>query len=127
MTTDDPWVLGMIDKATEDAITRAIGDLLRRARHASGLKLAELSDRCGISQSVLCRVELARRTPNIPLLIAVCAAMGVRASDVFRAAEDAAVPLPITPAAGRFHELFGVTPYPPSLSRPDQPDASIAR
>jgi transcriptional regulator with XRE-family HTH domain len=97
----------MIDHATEEAIMRAIGDLLRRARHASGLKLAQLSDRSGISQSVLCRVELARRTPNIPLLIAVCAAMGIRASDVFRAAEDAAVPLPASPRLGRFHDLLG--------------------
>jgi hypothetical protein len=56
---------------------------------------------------VLCRVELGRRTPNLPLLIAVCAAMGIRASDVFRAAEDAAVPLPTSPKLGRFHDLLG--------------------
>lgn len=105
--SEDPWALGSIDRATEQAITRAIGDLLRRARHASGLKLADLSDRCGISQSVLCRVELGRRTPSLPLLIAVCAAMGIRASDVFRAAEDAAVPLPTSPKLGRFHDLLG--------------------
>jgi transcriptional regulator with XRE-family HTH domain len=105
--TEDPWSSGMIDKATEEAITKAVGDLLRRARLASGLKLAELADRCGVSQSVLCRVELARRTPGIAFLITVCARLGIRLSDVFRAAEDAAVPLPTHPRDGRFHDLLG--------------------
>lgn len=121
---DDPWTAGMIDKATEEAITRAVGDLLRRARLASGLKMVELADLCGISQSVLCRVELARRTPGVPLLLSVCTVLGIRLSDVFRAAEDAAVPLPTQHREGRFQELLGRQP---SFSRPDQPDASIAR
>lgn len=105
--TQDPWRSGMIDKATQEAITKAVGDLLRRARLASGLKLAELAAQCGVSQSVLCRVELARRQPGVPLLMNVCARLGIRLSDVFRAAEDAAVPLPMTPREGRFHDLIG--------------------
>jgi transcriptional regulator with XRE-family HTH domain len=106
---EDPWTSGQIDKATEEAITRAIGDLIRRARQASGLKLQELADQCGVSQSVLCRVELARRTPGIAFLMTVSAQLGIRLSDLFRAAEDAAVPLPDEPRAGRFHELFGTS------------------
>jgi hypothetical protein len=60
----------------------------------------------------------------------VCSKLGVRLSDVFRAAEDAAVPLPVAPRTGNFHLLLsgsqdaGATP---SVSSPDQPDASIAR
>lgn len=104
--TKDPWRSGMIDKATQEAITRAVGDLLRRARLASGLKLAELAEQCGVSQSVLCRVELARRKPGMPLLMTVCARLGIRVSDVLRAAEDAAVPLPVAPRDGRFHDLL---------------------
>lgn len=104
---DDPWADGLIDKATEHAIARAIGDLLRRARLASGLKMTELADQCGISQSVLCRVELARRSPGIPLLVTVCAKLGIRVSDLFRAAEDAAVPLPTMSGNGRLAELVG--------------------
>jgi transcriptional regulator with XRE-family HTH domain len=103
----DPWANGMIDTATQDAITRAVGDLLRRARLASGLKMVELADRCGVSQSVLCRVELGRRTPGIPLLITLCARLGIRLSDVLRAAEDAAVPLPTDNRDGRFRDLLG--------------------
>lgn len=104
----DPWRDGMIDEATTLAIARAIGDLLRRARLASGLKLAELSAQCGVSQSVLCRIELARRPPQLTLLMTICAKLGIRLSDVFRAAEDAAVPLPSTPRDGLFHDLLEV-------------------
>ena len=102
----DPWCSGMIDEATQRAITQAMGDLLRQARLASGLKLAELAAECGVSQSVLCRVELARRQPAMPLLMTVCARLGIRLSDLFRAAEDAAVPLPEAPRNGRFHDLI---------------------
>jgi ribosome-binding protein aMBF1 (putative translation factor) len=108
MDREDPWANGLIDKPTEEAILRAIGDLLRRARLGSGMRLGELAARCGVSQSVLCRVELARRPPSIAFLMTVCSRLGIRVSDVFRAAEDAAVPLPTTPRPGRFHEL--VTP-----------------
>lgn len=84
----------------------AVGDLIRQARMASDLKLAELADRCGISQSVLCRIELARRCPGLPVLMEICAALGIRLSDLFKAAEDAAVPIPSSPREGRFHELL---------------------
>ncbi len=103
----DPWTSGLLDDATEEAIIRAVGNLLRRARLASGLKLAELADLCNTSQSVLCRIELARRVPSVPVLLTMCSQLGVRLSDVLRAAEDAAVPLPASPRDGRFHELVG--------------------
>ncbi|HEY3607020.1 MAG TPA: helix-turn-helix transcriptional regulator [Pseudonocardiaceae bacterium] len=132
MDQADPWVNGLIDRATEEAILRAIGDLLRRVRLNSGLALNELANRCGVSQSVLCRVELARRAPGLPFLLNVCARLGIRASDLFRAAEDAAVPLPPSsmappgePRSGRFHELLEASGS--CAARPDQPDASIAR
>lgn len=103
----DPWSTGLIDTPTQEAIMKEVGSLLRRVRLASGLKMVELSDHCGISQSVLCRVELARRTPGLPLLMTICAELGVRVSDVLRAAEDAAVPsLLCSPRDGLFHELI---------------------
>lgn len=104
----DPWASGQIDKATEQAITRAVGDLIRRARQASGMRLQDLAEQCGVSESVLCRVELARRTPGVAFLMTVSSQLGIRLSDLMRAAEDAAVPLPDEPRTGRFHELFGL-------------------
>jgi transcriptional regulator with XRE-family HTH domain len=107
----DPWSSGMIDLATQRAISRAVGDLLRQARQASGLNLADLADQLGMSQSVLCRIELARRYPGILTLSAISAKLGIRLSDLFRAAEDAAVPeLPATRREGRFRELLGDNP-----------------
>jgi transcriptional regulator with XRE-family HTH domain len=104
----DPWSSGLIDLATQQAISRAVGDLLRQARRASGLNLAELAEQCGMSQSVLCRIELARRQPGVPTLSIICAKLGIRISDLFRAAEDAAVPeIHATRREGRFRELLG--------------------
>lgn len=108
ITEVDPWGGSLIDRPTQVAIMRALGDLLRRARKASGLKMVELADQCGVSQSVLCRIELAQRRPTIDVLMEVCARLGIRVSDLFRAAEDAAVPLPLgDDRRGRFRELVG--------------------
>jgi transcriptional regulator with XRE-family HTH domain len=107
VNNQDPWACGMIDKATELAIMRAVGYVIRQARQASDLKLAELADRCGVSQSVLCRVELGRRPPGTAFLMTVCSQLGIRLSDVFRTAEDQAVPLPVEAREGLFRDLLG--------------------
>jgi transcriptional regulator with XRE-family HTH domain len=107
MNDQDPWSCGMIDKATELAIMRAVGYVIRQARQAADLNLAEFADRCGVSQSVLCRVELARRPPGIEFLMTVCSQLGIRLSDLLRTAEDQAVPLPVEAREGRFRDLLG--------------------
>lgn len=104
----DPWRSGLIDAATQEAIIHAVGDLLRQARLARGLKLGVLAARCGVSGSVLSRVELARRKPAVSLLMTVCGNLGIRVSDLFRAAEDAAVPpIPAVSRDGNFRDLLG--------------------
>jgi ribosome-binding protein aMBF1 (putative translation factor) len=108
--TLDPWREGLIDKPTQEAIVVALGDLIRQARLASGLKLSELADRCNVSASVMSRIERARRWPGLSVLMVICAALGIRLSDLFKAAEDAAVPLPASPREGRFHELLATSP-----------------
>lgn len=114
----DPWASGLIDEPTRMAILQALGDLLRRARIASGLMMTELADRCGMSQSVLCRIELARRTPSIWQLMNICEQLGIRLSDVICAAEDAAVPLPLAREhLGRFAELLGKAETPVARRR----------
>lgn len=79
------------DPTTHDVIMKTIGKLLRVARQANGLTLLELGDRCKCSSSVLSRIELGRRTPGIPMLLIVCSQLGVRLSDIFFIAEDAAL------------------------------------
>jgi transcriptional regulator with XRE-family HTH domain len=121
----DPWSSGMIDRATQQAIARAVGDLLRQARLANGVKLGEFADQCGISQSVLCRIELARRYPGTMMLSTICAKLGIRLSDLFRAAEDAAVPeILATRREGRFHELLGNLDRDPSSPKSGEHDGA---
>lgn len=102
----DPWTTGLIDTPTQEAIIREMGRLLRQIRVTNGFKMVELAALCNISQSVLCRVELGHRKPGLPLLLAICSKLGVRLSDLFRAAEEAAVPLPIAPRDSRLYKLM---------------------
>jgi ribosome-binding protein aMBF1 (putative translation factor) len=71
----------------------SIGEQIRDARQGRGWLLADLSQEVGVSSSVVCRMELARREPSVYQVITVCAALGMRASDVWRRAEDEAFPL----------------------------------
>lgn len=55
-----------------------------------------LADLCGISDSVVCRVELGRRPPTFVVLYRLCAHLGLQLSDVFRTIEAGADRLPVT-------------------------------
>jgi transcriptional regulator with XRE-family HTH domain len=75
------------------AILAVAALLLRQAREKLGVSAVSVADRCGVSPSVLCRVELGRRVPRLVLVLAMCNVLGLRFSDVMRAAEDEAFPL----------------------------------
>jgi transcriptional regulator with XRE-family HTH domain len=94
---EDPWTSGAIDDATQRAILHALGGVIRHSRKARDMNLADLAEQCKVSQSVLCRIELARRYPSAAFVVTICAALGVRPSDAWRAAENAAIPLPWQP------------------------------
>lgn len=79
------------------AMAPAVASLLRRVRENQGLSLAEAAGRCGMSPSVLSRLERAHRGLRLRQLLALCNVLGVRFSDVMRAAEDEAFPLGDTP------------------------------
>lgn len=82
-----------VDDAAVAAMLASIGDQFRAARQARGWFLADLAARLGLSTSVVCRMELARREPSLYQVILTCAVLGMRVSDVFRHAEDEAFPL----------------------------------
>ena len=44
----DPWSTEMADPGTRDAFLREIGYVLRQARKASGLKMAQVADLSGV-------------------------------------------------------------------------------
>jgi transcriptional regulator with XRE-family HTH domain len=86
--------LRAVDESTVTAIMRAVSLRLRREREDRGWTQGEVGQSCGISVSVLCRVELFQRNPSLWLLTRVCLALRVRPSDLLRIAEDDALPLP---------------------------------
>jgi transcriptional regulator with XRE-family HTH domain len=92
----------------------AMAWLLRRAREYHGWAQADVAERCGVSVSVLCRAELARRVPRLWLVLRICNVLGVRFSDVMRAAENEAFPHGATPWTDEPTEVL----YAPDDPRP---------
>jgi transcriptional regulator with XRE-family HTH domain len=86
-----------VDDAGISAILAALGTQLRRIRLERGWQLKDLAEDMGMSMSVLCRLELARREPSARNLITICSALEVRLSDVLRRAEDEAFPMGLAP------------------------------
>jgi ribosome-binding protein aMBF1 (putative translation factor) len=82
-----------IDEATVKAILTGSCTLLREARIERGWHLRQLADEWGVSESVLSRLELARREPSLRQMIEAYAHLGRRFSDAHRIAEDQAFPL----------------------------------
>jgi hypothetical protein len=57
---------GVTDQTRDrvDNYKRHIGDEIRRRREAKGLTQAQLSERCGLPQSHICRLELGQHAPT---------------------------------------------------------------
>ncbi|HEX5407765.1 MAG TPA: helix-turn-helix transcriptional regulator [Pseudonocardiaceae bacterium] len=88
----DGSVVRMDDPAV-DAILTGACTMLRTARLEREWRLADLARNWGVSQSVLCRLELARREPSLRQMIEVYGLLSMRFSGVLRMAEDQAFPL----------------------------------
>jgi transcriptional regulator with XRE-family HTH domain len=94
-----------------NAILNAVGTRLRSARMDQGVSLADAARRLSLSESVLSRLERARRDSGLVRLVMASSALGVRLSDVLRLAEDDAFPLGSAPWADcRTTGSHGVTP-----------------
>lgn len=86
-----------LDDRAVAAILASIGAQVRHARQMRGWYLADVAERLGLSSSVVCRMELARREPSLYQVISACAVLGMRFSDIVRKAEDEAFPLGTAP------------------------------
>lgn len=89
MGTDDR----PMDNGAVAAMLASVGTQIRDARQERGWYLADVAERLGLSSSVVCRMELARREPSLYQVISTCAVLGMRFSDVLRQAENEAFPL----------------------------------
>ena len=58
-------------------VSQRIGPALRELRHREGLTLAELGERCGLSHTMISRIEQGKRDVTIQNLMELSAALGV--------------------------------------------------
>jgi transcriptional regulator with XRE-family HTH domain len=66
-----------------------LGEAIRRARRAAGLSQEQLADESGVHWTYLSEIETSKVSPSISVLRRIADALGVRASQLVREAEDA--------------------------------------
>ncbi len=64
-----------------------LGEELRKARESAGLTQEELAHRAGIHRTYVSLLERGRKSPPVDVLLRLCAATGVRASNVIAVVE----------------------------------------
>ena len=69
-------------------LREVIGDVLRHARNEQGRTLREVSDDARVSLGYLSEVERGQKEPSSELLAAICSALDVQMSDLFREVTD---------------------------------------
>lgn len=74
------------------AVWQSFGVMIRQLRQRRGWTLRELANKCGVGQSVMCRIETGRREPSIHVLVPLSIHLQVRLSDLLRIAEDEVFP-----------------------------------
>ncbi|HEX5308611.1 MAG TPA: helix-turn-helix transcriptional regulator [Solirubrobacteraceae bacterium] len=63
---------------------RAFGRNLREARGRAGLTQAQLSDAAPLDRAAISRLECGERSPDMPTLLRVCAALATAPADLLR-------------------------------------------
>ncbi|KWW99743.1 helix-turn-helix domain-containing protein [Carbonactinospora thermoautotrophica] len=69
-------------------LRRLLGDVLRRQRQRQGRTLREVSAAARVSLGYLSEIERGQKEASSELLAAICAALGVRLSDILREVSD---------------------------------------
>lgn len=65
-----------------------LGNELRKAREAAGLTQEEVSFRAGVHRTYVSLLERDKKSPTVAVLLRLCAALGVRASELIRRVEE---------------------------------------
>lgn len=71
-------------RLSEQALQRALGQVIRDRRKALGLTLAELARRTGVSLGYLSQIELGKNSASIETLYRVALGLRVRLADLFQ-------------------------------------------
>ena len=69
-------------------IRRLLGDVLRRKRQDEGRTLRQLAAEARISPGYLSEIERGQKEPSSELLAAICGALDVELSELFREVTD---------------------------------------
>jgi transcriptional regulator with XRE-family HTH domain len=92
----------------EDKLSPRIGFQLRRERRVRGLRLKDVADKAGLSQSLISKIENNKTSPSLSTLHRVAKALGTSISALFAADEslDEVVQRPQErPIAGRVQSM----------------------
>lgn len=65
----------------------SLGEQLRRAREAAGLSQETVAFDAEVDRSYLSDIERDHHSPTVDTLLRICKAIGVNASEIFRAME----------------------------------------
>jgi transcriptional regulator with XRE-family HTH domain len=84
-------ILGM--HTEQSGIEQRIAAHLKQRRLASGLSLADLAERSGVSRAMISKVERSAASPTAALLGRLCNGLGVTLSSLIANAEQTASPL----------------------------------
>lgn len=61
---------------------RVLGGAVKRIREAYGYKLDPTATKAGISAGYWCNIEANRKTPTLPVMLAMANALGVDLDDI---------------------------------------------
>lgn len=64
-----------------------LGEELRKAREAAGLTQEQLSFRANVHRTYISQLEHGKKSPTVDLLLRLCRAMGVLASELIARVE----------------------------------------
>lgn len=65
-----------------EVVDQALGQALRKLRTQRGWSQTELALRAEMDRNYLSLIELGRNSPSVRMLVRLCAALDVRATDV---------------------------------------------
>ena len=70
-------------QSAEDRLHRTVGDRLRKTRTEKDLTLRQLSNRTGLSVSLISQIELAKSCASIDTLFKLSRALKVKLNEIF--------------------------------------------
>ncbi|HYZ74076.1 MAG TPA: XRE family transcriptional regulator [Chthoniobacterales bacterium] len=107
----------------QSGIEQRIAAHLKQRRLASGLSLADLADRSGVSPAMISKVERSAASPTAALLGRLCNGLGVTLSSLIANAEQTTSPL--VRAKDQTTWQDPVTGLTRTMISPDLPDSAV--